>query len=78
MYVDVSAGKLLLSSLKEAVRMARRQSRIFKHMTEAANPEQVKKWSAMVDAWLADNDNPDPYAEPEPGVHHWLTRQLVC
>jgi hypothetical protein len=33
--------------------------------TDAAPPEKVAEWRAMVEAWDCDHSQPDPYAETE-------------
>ena len=38
--------------------------------TARFSPEVIEKWSAMIDAWDADQTKPNPYEEPQIGMHN--------
>ncbi|KAH8113739.1 hypothetical protein DFH11DRAFT_1509928, partial [Phellopilus nigrolimitatus] len=64
----IGSGSILLRKLKEALDMAAKQRKNFEELSATFEPGVVATWSAMVEAWQADHNAPDPYAEPDSHV----------
>ncbi|EMD32302.1 hypothetical protein CERSUDRAFT_99693 [Gelatoporia subvermispora B] len=48
--------------------MAKKPHEAASKFTNAFPADQILKWQKMVDDWLLDHSNPDPYAEPPPST----------
>ena len=53
-----------MRALEEAHEMRIRQEKAFEDYSATFAPSVVSEWEAMVEAWNADPDQPDPYEEP--------------
>jgi hypothetical protein len=47
--------------------MSAKQTEVFNQLSATFSPQTIKKWEAMVVAWEADPQAPNPYEEPESG-----------
>ena len=66
-------GNLLLAQLREAVYMHSKHGRLHRSFTEALPMQLVQEWRQMVEAWLADEDAPDPFEEEDNGEFGYRT-----
>ena len=64
-------GSLFLKRFKEAIKMSIHQAEVFDRFSATFSPAAIKKWEAMVTAWNANANAPNPYQEPQSG-------QLLC
>jgi hypothetical protein len=60
-------GTLFLKRFKDAFNMSAKQTEVFNQLSATFSPETIKKWEAMVVAWEANPQAPNPYEEPESG-----------
>jgi hypothetical protein len=63
----VTIESLLLRWFKNAVKWSQIQTDAANDLANALEPELVSEWKEMVEAWLEDHTNPDPYEEKEDG-----------
>ena len=69
MYTDIVwiLGSLFLKCFKEAIKMSIHQADVFDRFSATFSPSTVKKWEAVVTAWNANANAPNPYQEPQSG-----------
>ncbi|TDL14069.1 hypothetical protein BD410DRAFT_687969, partial [Rickenella mellea] len=65
----VGLGTRLLALMRDAVPMKAKHAKIFEELSSSLPAALVSKWVAMVEAWEADNSQPNPYlAQPRNGT----------
>ncbi len=66
--MSCSKGDYLPKKLREAKKMYQKHKEFLDEFTtelaEADPPVSTDEWQAMIAAWEADPDAPDPYSEP--------------
>ena len=61
-------GTSLWTQIQQAILMSAKHEGFLTRFTARFSPEVIEKWSAMIDAWDADQTKPNPYEEPQIGM----------
>ncbi|KAK0472593.1 hypothetical protein IW261DRAFT_1424183 [Armillaria novae-zelandiae] len=60
---NVLMGDSLLQKIKDALPNAAEYKSRFEHFTKTLPSEEIAKWTVMVEAWEADTEEPNPFAQ---------------
>jgi len=62
-----------MRNLEEAWKFAKVQGNIVTMLTNALDPELIKTWTTMMDAYYLSSSNPNPFEDPAPSMFFHLS-----